>query len=186
MNDKTLKLFVATMTNGEDIDQYTNEGAERKKILQFKGRAVLTDMAAIMHPKDFKIDWNPGGIAVTGDVMMRVAYHNGNFCYITFGGLLFRGEEPRFIYRQMKKWDDWAGMTNQWMPYRRLLDLRSAVETIMATTHGDVIDGRLPEVRTTVEQYPIEGPWSNYPVVVRPAPGIAVTLPVQLSMFEEV
>lgn len=62
-----------------------------------------------------KVKWNPGGIAVSGDITL----HTDKF-YVQFSQFCFMN---KFFYRACDGIEDYTGKTNHWMDWDKLLDI---------------------------------------------------------------
>ncbi len=67
-----------------------------------------------------KVSWNPGGIAVSGDIILHTEhlYVNMSQCGLGMG----------FMYRSCKGIKDYTGGTNHWMQWEKLLDVDYVVD----------------------------------------------------------
>ncbi len=104
-----------------------------KKQFLSKSAAFLRALANDLGFKEFKVNTNPGGIAVSGDVTLMGMWDDGN-------GLYFQINQPMqpfnsFLFRAIKNMKDYSGGANQWLPcsifenenYERLTNTLSAL-----------------------------------------------------------
>jgi hypothetical protein len=85
-----------------------------KKVFLSKSAAFLRALGKDLGLKEMKVNTNPGGIAVSGDVTLYGMWSEGN-------GIYFNITEPlrpfnSFLYRHIKGMKDFTGGPNQWLP----------------------------------------------------------------------
>ena len=125
ISQKRIKAFVANAT-GSPIQAYDDFGAARKALFAKEAKAIARELAKLMGlPKgSYEIRYNPGGIAVCGDVHLH-----GEGIYVDFSQTCL-GPDWGFMYRSCKGQKDYTGGQNRWMPWKQLLDLPEAARII--------------------------------------------------------
>lgn len=120
MSKKTSE-FVLFIKNNEFS---YNEGA--KRIFARESKKVLRDIAKRLELKEFKIDFNPGGIAVGGDATLIGLWNDGDGIYISMSPeSSWNGYQ--FMYRSVEHMKDWTGGMNQWIPFDSLLNIEETI-----------------------------------------------------------
>ena len=110
-----------------------------KKEFLDKSAAILRALGKDLAFKEMKVNKNPAGIAVSGDVSLYGVWNDGN-------GLYFKIEEPikpfdAFLYRHITGMKDYTGGENQWLPchifaygeYEELIHTLSALRKPLGT-----------------------------------------------------
>lgn len=102
-----------------NINQYTEEGARRKKALHAKGKTFLKALAAQLGlgTGDYDLRSNLGGVAVAGEVTL----HADNL-YLQLSDTTFGPGEVRLMYRSCDHRKDCTGHSNHFVELRRLND----------------------------------------------------------------
>jgi len=100
---ETLKFISShTLTyNHENKDQFKTMGLQAMRIL-----------ASRLKLKEFEASFNPGGIAVAGDLHLMGMFNDEVGIYISISGSSFRGGEYSFLYRTIKHMKDYSGGAN--------------------------------------------------------------------------
>jgi hypothetical protein len=125
ISPQVLARFVEAAA-GEPIQGYTEEGERRKRLFLTDGQAVAHALAAALGlvRGTYDVRANPAGPAVGGDVHLH-----GEWLYVNFSQTAL-GPEWGFMYRRCSGRRDFRGEVNQWMPWRELLNIEAAAETI--------------------------------------------------------
>lgn len=72
----------------------------------------LKKLAEELKLKEFKVSFNPGGIAVSGDAHLMGMWSEGNGIYITINQNM---GDPVFLYRKITHMKDFLGVTNHYI-----------------------------------------------------------------------
>ena len=109
-NKSFVKLASGTVLsyNDEAKRQFASQG---KKVL----KAIAESMGLAKGTYDIR--WNPGGIAVSGDIVLH-----GESIYVDLSQT-FAGPDCGFMYRSCKGRKDYTGGVNHWANWDQLLDL---------------------------------------------------------------
>jgi len=104
--------FIQLVTTGVAGDEF------RKNTFARDGRAILRELAKLLSlPKgSYNIRYNRAGIGSSGDVILH-----GEWLYVCFTADTTAG--LGFMYRSRAGQRDYAGGTNQWLPWDALLNL---------------------------------------------------------------
>lgn len=116
------------LAQGREINAYTKEGAERKDRFARLGKKVAQSIAEILKLQNYSVRYNPGGIAVCGEVTLhdeRLYVHLSQS---------YLGPDWGFYYRSCKGLEDYTGGPNQWMTWGDLRDLEKAAWKMARTT----------------------------------------------------
>jgi hypothetical protein len=134
MTPNQIKQFV-NLASGKPINAYTAEGEKRKNQFHRLGASLLQDIACALklHPTTYEVRWNPGGIAVCGDVTLH-----GENIYINFSQSCL-GPDWGFMYRSCKGCKDYVGGHNQWMKWDKLLNLPLAIASFRGIIDSNCI-----------------------------------------------
>jgi len=86
------------------------------------GKKAMKELANLLELRPFDIHFNPGGIAVSGDLRLMGMWSEGNGVYISINKTLPNAPYGQILYRTIKHMKDFAGGPNQWMRYETLRD----------------------------------------------------------------
>lgn len=84
--------------------------AEAKAGYKKLGLPAMKELGGLLYFRECEADFNPGGIAVSGDLHLRGMWNDGNGAYIWINpdfGL-------RFLYREITHMKDYTGGPNNW------------------------------------------------------------------------
>ena len=112
-----------------------------KKQFHTKSAAFLRALGNDLGFKDFKVTNNYGGIAVSGEIILKGMWNDSNGLYLQ----LFQSVTNRreFLYRHITHMKDYTGSSNQWLPcemfadaeYERLVDTLLRLRTTPRREH---------------------------------------------------
>ena len=86
------------------------------------GKKAMKELARLLELRPFDIQFNPGGIAVSGDLRLMGMWSEGNGVYICMNKDFPNAPYGQVLYRTIKHMKDFAGGPNQWMRYETLRD----------------------------------------------------------------
>ncbi len=86
------------------------------------GKKAMKELARLLELRPFDIQFNPGGIAVSGDVRLMGMWSEGSGIYISINKNLPNAPFGQILYRTIKHMKDFTGGPNQWMRYETLRD----------------------------------------------------------------
>jgi len=114
------------------LDGYTYHNQDNKDKYLSVGRGVLRSIAKHYQLKEYKVNVNPAGIAVSGDITLIGMFndHKGIYIHMSEPRLNFRSySSPVFYFRSVSHIKDYSGGLNHWMTYTRLAqDLEAACD----------------------------------------------------------
>ena len=82
--------------------------------------------------KEFDISWNAGGIAVSGDVIIRGMYNDNNGAYVVISTPSNHG----IMFRTIKNMRDYTGGNNNWLKLSMFENEKKVAEHIKNNTFG--------------------------------------------------
>jgi hypothetical protein len=94
--------------------QYNEDFKERFKKL---GKKAMVELALLLDLKEFEYDFNPGGIAVSGDLRLMGMWGPENGVYVTMNKDFPNKPWGDVLYRTIKHMKDYTGGTNQYFKY---------------------------------------------------------------------
>jgi len=86
------------------------------------GKKAMEELAFLLELRPFDIDFNPGGIAVSGDLRLMGMWSERSGIYIFMNKNLPNAPYGQILYRTIKHMNDFTGGPNQWMRYETLRD----------------------------------------------------------------
>ena len=95
-----------------------NEAFKTK--FRLMGKKAMKELAWLLELRPFDIQFNPGGIAVSGDLRLMGMWSEGSGIYICMNKNLPNAPYGQILYRTIKHMKDFAGGPNQWMRYETL------------------------------------------------------------------
>jgi len=111
-----LKELKKLMMSSESMD-YNEEGKARFRRV---GKAAMRELAEILELKTPDINFNPGGVAVSGDLRLMGMCNEEKGIYISINKSMPNLE---VMYRSIKDMKDYTGGGNNWMRYEDLDNL---------------------------------------------------------------
>ncbi len=110
---------LARLMLSEESGSY-NEAFKTK--FRLIGKKAMKELARLLELLPFDIQFNPGGIAVSGDLRLMGMWSEGNGVYICMNKNVPNTPYGQILYRTIKHMKDFAGGPNQWMRYETLRD----------------------------------------------------------------
>ena len=80
-----------------------------------------------------KVTYNPGGIAVSGEVTLIGMYADGTGVYVTASTPSYHG----LMFRTIKHMKDYTGGPNQWIRQPHVYSVEELAQTIKRGTYAD-------------------------------------------------
>jgi hypothetical protein len=124
---KCLKELAKLMTNGE-ILQYNEEG---KTMFRRIGTKAMKELALLLELREHNISFNPGGIAVSGDLMLMGMWTEHLGVYISMNKDFPNAPWGQVLYRTIKHMKDYTGGSNNWLKFELLGNPQELKNTIM-------------------------------------------------------
>jgi len=113
---RNLKKLAVLMTNTES-GQY-NEGFKRR--FEEIGLKAMEELAKLLKLNEYRVVFNPGGIAVSGDLILMGMWEEGNGVYITMNKDFPGKPWGDVLYRSIEHMKDYAGGPNHYFKFELL------------------------------------------------------------------
>ena len=84
------------------------------------GQKAMIELADLLELREFKWDFNPGGIAVSGDLTLMGMWGPGNGVYVTLNKDFPNNPWGQVLYRSIKHMKDYSGGVNRWLNFEEL------------------------------------------------------------------
>lgn len=108
-------------------DNYLSYNQSAKEKFKTMGLQAMKRLASALKLREFKIDFNAGGIAVSGDLHLMGMFNDNVGIYITISeGSHHNG--CTFLYRTIKHMNDYSGGSNNY--FRDVVSEKEVVDTI--------------------------------------------------------
>ena len=101
-----------------------NQG--NKDLFKRMGTDAMRRLASALKLRSFEVRFNPGGIAVAGDLYLQGMFNDGIGIYISISKDIFRSSY-RFLYRTCSSLEDYSGGSNNYF-----IDVKSEKEVVDA------------------------------------------------------
>ena len=108
---------LAFMMLSKEEAQYNPAFKEKFKRV---GKKAMVELALLLDLNEFKYDFNPGGIAVSGDLTLMGMWSEGNGIYVSMNKDFPNKPWGDVLFRSIKHMKDYSGGTNQWLRYEEL------------------------------------------------------------------
>ncbi len=105
---------------------------------QFKrvGKKAMKELADLLELKEVDIDFNQGGIAVSGDLRLMGMWGPENGVYVMMNKDFPNMPGGQVLYRSIKHMRDFSGGVNQWLPYEALKSPEELKQRILTLRKG--------------------------------------------------
>ena len=124
---KYLRELASLMTDGKCL-QYNEEGkVEFKRI----GIKAMKELAVALELKEYNVSFNPGGIAVSGDLLLMGMWNENLGVYISMNKDFLNAPWGQVLYRTIKHMKDYTGGSNNWLKFESLARPEELKNTIM-------------------------------------------------------
>lgn len=127
---KNLKKLAALMMN-EENGRYNESFKERFRSV---GIRAMKELAQILELKEYKINFNPGGIAVSGDLRLMGMWSEGNGIYVSMNKDF--PEWGKVVYRNIKHMEDYVGGSNNYFEFKLLASPERLRNKLLALRKG--------------------------------------------------
>jgi len=131
----------------EDIEIAYN--VERRKEFGKLGKKAMKELAELLELNPYEVDYNPSGIAGSGDVHLMGMYDDKNGVYISIN-------ETGMYYRTIKDMKDFSGGSNHHFDTKDLRDIYGFVEKVKHNTAPFIREhqqgGELDEYRAKLKE----------------------------------
>jgi hypothetical protein len=114
-----------------------------KRVFHTKSAAFLRTLGNDLGFKEFKVNNNHGGIAVSGEITLMGMWGDSNGLYLQLFQSVTKRQE--FLYRHITHIKDYSGGTNQWLScdmfkagdYETIIDIMLSLRKLPAETGDD-------------------------------------------------
>lgn len=113
---KFLNQLALMMLSKEDASY---NPAFKEKFRRVGGKAMV-ELADLLELREFKWHFNPGGIAVSGDLILMGMWGPENGVYVTMNKDFPNAPWGQVLYRSIKHMKDYTGGVNQYLRYEEL------------------------------------------------------------------
>lgn len=127
MSAQYLMQLAKLMCNGE-ILQYNEEA---KAMFKRIGIKAIKELALLLELKEYEVSFNPGGIAVSGDLMLMGMWKDKLGIYISMNKDFPNAPWGQVLYRTIKHMKDYTGGSNNWLRFELLAKPDELKEKIM-------------------------------------------------------
>jgi hypothetical protein len=134
---KYLRQLAFLMLSGEKA-QYNEAFKEKFKRV---GKKAMIELADLLELREFKWDFNPGGIAVSGDLMLMGMWGPENGVYVTMNKDFPNAPWGQVLFRSIKHMKDYGGGVNQWLRFEELQFPEIIKERVLALRKGGQRNG---------------------------------------------
>lgn len=107
---------MANLILNEDLS-YNEDGKRKFKKCSLK---FLTKLGKKLELRNIRVDFNPGGIAVSGDAHLIGMWDDEHGVYVSIGQSC--AKDCSFMYRTIKHMKDYTGGNNHYIPLDKLDD----------------------------------------------------------------
>jgi len=107
-----------------ELNGYSTQAQSNKDVYLSLGRSVLRQLAKALNLKEFKVNVNKAGIAVSGDITLIGMFDDNDGIYVCMSSPnMFKeyGQEV-FYWRTVKHMKDYSGGINRNMTYAKLAE----------------------------------------------------------------
>ena len=95
------------------------------------GLAALRALVGELPFKKFEVSFNPGGIAVSGDLTLHGMFEDGRGIYLNINQHCWNGDKVSCYCRAVTSMKDYTGKRNVWLKDTDLLDIEKLKETLI-------------------------------------------------------
>jgi len=113
---KYLRKLYVLMTSGESGSY--NEDFKRR--FCSIGLKAMDELARLLELREYEMDFNPGGIAVSGDLILMGMWFEGNGVYISMNKDVPGRPWGDVLYRSIKHMRDYTGGSNNYFKFELL------------------------------------------------------------------
>ena len=124
---KNIKELGKLMLSNENLAYNEKGKAAFKRI----GKKAMKELATLLQLQEFDVNFNPGGIAVSGDLRLMGMWKEGNGVYISMNKDFPQNIWGQILYRTIKDMKDYFGGSNNYLPFEMLLEPEKMVEAIL-------------------------------------------------------
>ena len=134
-NMRELAMFLLD----DESASYNEPAKQRFKTI---GKKAMKELAVLLELKEYDIDFNPGGIAVSGDLRLMGMWSEENGVYILMNKDFVGQPWGEGYFRSIKHMRDFTGGTNNWLHYREL-QFPEVVKEKIISLKGKGSDGKI-------------------------------------------
>jgi hypothetical protein len=134
---KHLRELAFLMLSKEEA-QYNAAFKEKFKRV---GKKAMIELADLLELREFKWDFNPGGIAVSGDLMLMGMWGPENGVYVSMNKDFPNAPWGQVLYRSIKHMKDYSGGVNQWLRFEELKFPEIVKERVLTLRKGGQRNG---------------------------------------------
>lgn len=123
---KKMKAMVSVLrTKDIGYDEFAKEEFKRS------GQAAMKALAKELPFKQMEVHFNPGGIAVSGDLSLHGMFEDGRGIYIHVSQHCWDGSKVSCYCRAITSMKDYTGKRNNWLKDTDLLDIDGLKQTLI-------------------------------------------------------
>ncbi len=134
---KFLNQLAYMMLSKEEANYNASFKEQFKKV----GKRAMIELADLLELKEVDIDFNPGGIAVSGDLSLMGMWGPENGVYVMMNKDFPNAPWGQVLYRSIKHMKDYTGGPNQWLPYEALKSPGVLKQRILTLRKGGQSNG---------------------------------------------
>jgi len=128
-----LKKLKGLMTGNED--PHYNDNFKRR--FRSIGQKAMEELAQLLELKEYDIDFNSGGIAVSGDLRLMGMWSEGNGVYISMNKDFPGKPWGDVLYRHIRHMRDFTGGPNNYFKFSLLDDPAALRKTVTRLREDD-------------------------------------------------
>ncbi len=121
-------LQLAQLMNNDEAGCYNQNFKEKFERI---GKKAMREVAESLELKQYDISFNPGGIAVSGDLRLMGMWSEGNGIYISMNKDFPEASWGQILYRRIKHMKDFTGGTNNWCKFADMFGLQIFIGTML-------------------------------------------------------
>jgi hypothetical protein len=110
---------LARLMLSDESGSYNNAFKTKFRLI---GKKAMKELARLLELQPFDIHFNPGGIAVSGDLRLMGMWPGSNGIYISMNKDFPNAPYGQILYRTIEHMKDFTGGPNQWLRYETLRD----------------------------------------------------------------
>ena len=123
---RKMKAMISVLNLKEiGYDQFAKEEFKRS------GLAAMRALAKELPFKEVEVRFNPGGIAVSGDLVLHGMFEEGHGIYVHVNQHSWNGRKVACYCRAVTSMKDYTGKRNNWLNDTDLLDIEGLKETLV-------------------------------------------------------
>ena len=130
---KNLKALSVLLSGPKEICGDIYKGSAKWEFRRI-GKAAMKELANYLDLVEVDIHFNPGGVAVSGDITLMGRDRDGKGIYVSMNKDMV--SICQVLYRTIKHMKDYTGGTNHWMSFEELADIPTVIRKIKTAMYG--------------------------------------------------